>query len=433
MPLFPTLPIEQALDLAVPSQPASIDASTLPSNASSPAGFAPEPLDAIYAALYSMVLASPVPGDFDASTFPLEARFALATIGPAGTYMLPKDHLMHSDDPTMVDGVERTWTSRPMPTSPYDMGLSYETSGWRAPAWRSPECREIESACINPALLLVNQPKPGLLPSVPGQEFSTSFDIPDPAPVHSRGDIWEEECDEDMDDNQTADPDFEELPKRTRATRPLPRRIAPKASLPSATPRAVSTSSTSTSTSTSRGTKRKATGAASSRAPKKAAVAGSASLDLPYISGVNDPGLPPPANSAGVCPSYWPLLRLGCTIVANGIKCGIHGCNRTTNSWGDMGRHVPAVHYRADGPEWACDACPRTFSRKDAHKRHVQAKRKTSVHFTAARKAFLQEFNTLPSVIEMRAECDGEPASYMELNDALDTMFERLFLGFGKV
>jgi hypothetical protein len=82
-----------------------------------------------------------------------------------------------------------------------------------------------------------------------------------------------------------------------------------------------------------------------------------------------------------------------------------------------MERHVPAVHFRRQAAALACEACPRTFARKDAIKRHVLTRK--AAHFSDERKAFLGEFNRIPAVVRMRAECPGDGESYVKLNDEL--------------
>jgi hypothetical protein len=413
--------VEQALDV---SSESSIDESTLLSNASSIALiFTESPIDAamdaLYDALYSVDLISHVPPNFDDSTFPLEERLALATTSSDGRYMLPKDHLMHYS-PSIVDGSEvRSWTSRPVPTTPYGMGLSFETSGWRAPAWRAPESREIEAACINPALLMI-EPTPRRAAIIHDQDIDMppSFEIPEAVPAEWEDEEGEGEAEEPNEDAVV--PDLEEPPKRARAVRPLPRRVSLKASLSASPSRASRRSAPASSSTSSSPKKRKATDSAGPRVTKKAAITTSApstvSFELPDIPGVTDPGLPAPANSAGVSRTYWPLLRLGCTVEDDGISCNIGDCDHTTRNFGDMGRHVPAVHFRSH-VERSCDGCPRTFGRRDAHKRHLLTKKKG--HFSPARKAFLKTFNQTPSVIKMRAECPEAIESYMELNDTL--------------
>ncbi|KAJ6482676.1 hypothetical protein C8R45DRAFT_1075771 [Mycena sanguinolenta] len=416
---------------------------------------ADEPLDAIRDAFSDLVVKMPVPGNFDASAFNLHPRCGLEYVTPEGNYLLPEDRLMHYDPYDL----ERTWSLRPVATTPYGMGLSFETSGWRAPAYRSPECREIESRCIDPALLLGDaveaEPESRATSPVASAEdysMSVEFETPEAVPdneVEAEEDESEDDED-DEDDNDAADSDFEEVPKRTRVIRPLPRRAVPKAITPLSTARSSRASapvskksasatkksgtrraSTSTSTTTaSGGKKRKAASARAGPQPKKAAVArrtsGSTSFQLPHIPGVTDPGLPAPANSGSVCATHWPLLRLGCEVVSEGVQCNINGCSHTTNSWSDMGRHVPAVHFRAQGKQLKCDACPRTFARSDARQRHLNRKTARGGHFTAARKAFLLEFNERADVVAKRNNCAVDSVAIKQLNAELDKMFDNL-------
>ncbi|KAJ6564472.1 hypothetical protein B0H19DRAFT_78934 [Mycena capillaripes] len=436
---IPLLPVEQALDHTASPRSPSSDALTFSPDALSIARMASEPpvdaaMDAIYAAFYSVGLTS-VPSDFDTSTFSLETRLSVTTPGADGTYLLPRDHLMHHT-PNIVDGRElRVWASQPFPTTPFGMGLSFETSGWRAPAWRSPESRAVEAGCINPALLM-NEPAP---PPAEMEGLSPCFEVPHALAVDAEDDVSEDEEEEDDDEQSEAaiDSDYAEAPKRARAVRPLPLRVVSQSPMPPSAPRTsrssapVSSSCAFASSSCPLPKKRKAKGSAGRRATKKAAVTRPASgaltnnsFTLPTIPGVNDdPDLPPPPNSDGVPPAYWPLLRLGCTIVDRGMVCNIKGCTRQTKNFGDMGRHVPAVHYRR-AVEFHCDGCPRTFTRRDAHIRHVS--RRPASHWTPARKGLLKTFKMTPSVIRMREDCPEEKLAYEKLNTELADMFENL-------
>ncbi|KAF7377300.1 hypothetical protein MSAN_00150400 [Mycena sanguinolenta] len=408
---------ELVLDDDVPSQSSPTELALLAESAFRTL-VANEPLDSVRDAFSALVLNISVPDDFDASTFNLATRCALEYITPEG---------------------QRGWSIRPTPTSPYGMGLSFETSGWRAPAYRSPECREIESRCINPALLLGDAVEAGVAPAEQILDFETPAAVDVDVDVDFPGDSSEDEDDdsEDMDNDGAADSDFEEVSKRSRVIRPLPRRTATRPATPRSTspfPRAsapVSKKSASTkkkstrgvpaSTATSTAGKKRKADSASARRPSKKAVV-SRSFQLPHIPGVTDPGLPAPANSGNVSATYWPLLRLGCEVVSGGVQCNIKGCSHQTNCWGDMGRHVPAVHFRRQGPQFRCDACPRTFARSDARQRHLFRKQARGDHFTAARKAFLLKFNKRADVVAKRNNCPGDSEAYKRLNTELGSL-----------
>ncbi|KAJ7933609.1 hypothetical protein B0H13DRAFT_1952881 [Mycena leptocephala] len=139
------------------------------------------------------------------------------------------------------------------------------------------------------------------------------------------------------------------------------------------------------------------------------------SLELPDIPSVTDSNLPAPANSAGISPAYWPLLRLGCTVLGRGMACNIDGCLQTTKNFADMGRHVPAVHFPQQVKS-SCEGCPRTFSRRDALKRHVDKKPRI--------------FSDLPCVGELKDNCPSNRRAYTKLNTScvlLFAKFEALF------
>ncbi|KAJ7256173.1 hypothetical protein B0H12DRAFT_1232906 [Mycena haematopus] len=444
---FIVTPVEQALDHDTPFESTPIDDAHL--DAAFDALVTQKPIDAIYNALYE---ASPFAADvyyrspiddirLDAAVHALGAEAPLADV-----FAILFNITLTDPPPEDSEVSEFTVPYIPAP-SPYGMGLSFEeSSDWRAPVWRSPESSAIDSTCVDPRLILPNPPDspPRRAASASSDDdmavadFSISFETPEAVPVDSDSDEDDsDDSDNDSDEPQDdTDSDFEERPKRTRAprtTRPLPRRVAPKAAVPSprartsrasapVSQRSTHSSSASSSASTAFGKKRKATRASGRRASKKVAV----SFQLPHIAGVTDPDLPAPANSTGVCATYWPLLRLGCTVIATGVRCNIDGCKKETNCWGDMGRHVPALHYRDQMPQLGCKACPYTFARSDAQSRHILRFTNKGRHFTNSRKAFLIEFNKLPKVIDMRNNCAGDSASYKKLNKELNELFEEL-------
>ncbi|KAJ6452084.1 hypothetical protein C8R45DRAFT_1223648 [Mycena sanguinolenta] len=482
MSLFSTPSFELVLDDDVPfrspSPPPKSDLD-LAAESAFQALLTNEPIEAINDAFFGLVLKMPVPHDIDASTFDIGTRLALESITPEGKYLLPEDHLMGYDDP---HNLERSWAIRPIPTTPYGMGLSFETSGWRAPAYRSPECREIESRCIDPALLLggaLGSPEPQLqspshattlvapVDDIPQTDYSMSFDLETPEAVPVDVDMTEAISDDEVeekeqeveedDEDDTADSDLEEVPTRTRPIRSLPRRAALKGAValppaPRSSRASAPISKQSASTKKSSPAKKKSSRRASaftvgkkrkaaSAAARKAGVArrtaatataaattpatASTSFELPHIPGVNDPGLPAPPNSGTASAMYWPLLRLGSHVVPGGVKCNINGCGHKTNSWGDMGRHVPAAHFRTAEGQFKCAACPWTFARRDALERHEKRKRLGRDHFTAERIAFLPEFNAMTDVVALKNNCAPNSDAIRALNKDLDVMFEK--------
>ncbi|KAF7377227.1 hypothetical protein MSAN_00142800 [Mycena sanguinolenta] len=440
---------ELVLDDDIPSQSPSLSTSSSPPTDSElklaaesalQALLDNESAEAIKDAFFGLVLKCPVPDDIDASTFDMGTRLALESITPEGKYLVPQDHLMHHNDPHEL---ERSWTIRPIPTTPYGMGLSFQTSGWRAPAYRSPECREVESRCIDPALLRSDAAEalpalrseslsPATTLSATDYPMSFDLDAPESVPVDvdspegiSDDEVEEDEEDEDEDD--AADSDFED-----RVIRPLPRRAAPRAAAippstnrsscasapvskkPSSTKKQSPTRGASASTA---GKKRKAASAPARRPAKKAAVSqpttGSTSLQLPNLPGITGDGLPAPANSGGVSKIYWPLLRLGSYAITGGVRTGA--------TWVVMS---PRRTSAASRGEFKCDACPWTFSRCDALTRHARRMRERGRHFTAERKAFLPVFNALQEVVDKKNNCAQHPDAITALNKELDAMFD---------
>ncbi|KAJ7256196.1 hypothetical protein B0H12DRAFT_1232922 [Mycena haematopus] len=460
---FIVTPVEQVLGHDTPSESTPIDDAHL--DAAFDALVAQKPIDDIYNALYDacpsaadLYLRCPIDDiRLDAASHALGAEAPLADVFAILFNITLTDP--PPEDPEDPEASEFTVPYIPAP-SPYGMGLSFESSGWRAPVWRSPESREFDSMGIDPRLILPNPPEspPRRAASASSDDdmvvdLAISFETPEAIPVDSDSDEDDsDDSDNDSDDPQDdTDSDFEERPKRSRApraTRPLPCRVAPKPAVPSprartsrasapvsqrstssssASPSSACSSSASSSASTASGKKRKATRTSGRRASKKVAVA--TSFRLPHIAGVTDPDLPAPANSTGVCATYWPLLRLGCTVVGDHVRCNIDGCKKETNCWGDMGRHVPALHYRDQIPQLGCDACPCTFSREDAQKRHLKRfieSVEDPDHFSDSRKAFLIVFNTLPEVVDMRNNCAGDSDSYKKLNKELKKLFHEL-------
>ncbi|KAJ7687737.1 hypothetical protein B0H17DRAFT_1180761 [Mycena rosella] len=297
-----------------------------------------------------VILAALAACSIDLSKLALLPPHDIAQPDASTTYAVPRDHLMHHDD---SDGAVGEWVHRPKPTTPYSMGLSFEHSGWRAPEWRAPECREIESGCIDPALLM-KEPEAGLVHALDDDDVSES---------------------EDDDDIGS---EFENPQKLLpRVVRPLPpsRRVsthsrtgsctAPPPSPPST---AAPASPPARSASAPRSKKRKAPHAAGPSSTKKAAVECSTS-PLPHAV---------PAN-------YQPLLANGCTVIGDRrMRCNINQCSHT-GSFADMSRHM-LVHFPKP---LLCQGCPESFARKDALERHLQ--KKGSGHVNPARRAFSRE------------------------------------------
>ncbi|KAF8186472.1 hypothetical protein K438DRAFT_2019767 [Mycena galopus ATCC 62051] len=143
------------------------------------------------------------------------------------------------------------------------------------------------------------------------------------------------------------------------------------------------------------------------------------------IASLVDENLPPPPNRAGVPPSFWPLLHLGCKVTSSGrgMVCYEEDCRHITGNFADMSRHVLKHNPQCRIP---CTGCPQSFSRSDAFERHMRTK--GPEHVTAAREAFLATFETLPSIMEMRAECNlDDTKARGRLNKELEYMFEELW------
>ncbi|KAJ7677704.1 hypothetical protein DFH06DRAFT_558896 [Mycena polygramma] len=433
---LPILPLEQVLDESmfddtVPDDCMDVSADPI--------------MDQIYVALSTADLSFISP-NIDACTFSFESRPPSMTADAThDTYMPPADYLPHHTP-------HRLWSSLMAPTAPCDMPLRF------VPVWSSPEAQDIASLCVNPALLM-NAPAP----------FVPGFEVPVACAVDFEEGADADPAESESEDDDVHDSDFVEPAKSSRARRPLPRRAKAKVSKsasksPASTPPSVaspSLASISASPSARTSRKRAAPSAAVSPRPtKKAAVSATPEpvamdadldspaateppagtelitdgsdvrADLPFIPGVNERGLPRPPNAGTLGKSYYPFLRLGCTRVAGGVKCNIGNCQHTTKCFGDMSRHVPAKHFRAQiGPSHACDGCPRTFSRKDALKRHSD---NNPTHGSAARQSLLKAFNRTRPVILMKAGCAPDTESIMVLNDDLFVLFEKLVKGDSK-
>ncbi|KAJ7182966.1 hypothetical protein C8R43DRAFT_17720 [Mycena crocata] len=391
-----------------------------------------------------------------------------ASFAPDGMYKLHRDELMHAGPPIVFGGREvRQWAFRPMPTAQYDMGLSFDTPGWHAPAYRSPECAAIETGCINPALLMCDEGCHTIEPTHDFQlesaaatfqalEIATAAREDEGSDDEPESESEEQNESEGGSDNDNAmDSDFEEPPKasvRPRVVRQLPRCAAHQPSQPRMSrwerrsARVAFTPTPSPSPPPSK--KRVAARQAAPRSAKKAAVSArlfaptatkaprrthprsatkatatsTAPVALPVLP-ARGRGRARPADSDGIPEQYLYLRDMGCTLVSGGILCNIGGCTRRMARIQDMDRHV-LTHFPAP---WTCTGCPCTFARKDSWRRHHQREEKNGDHFTAAREVMVGPFNALPTVIQMRGECPPDDKDAKEaLNRALKKMFNTL-------
>ncbi|KAJ7907818.1 hypothetical protein B0H13DRAFT_1879267 [Mycena leptocephala] len=213
--------------------------------------------------------------------------------------------------------------------------------------------------------------------------------------------------------------DFEEASPSPAPSNSKPRVKAPAKHITAASPTPVTSG-------VGNSKKRKAKRAAGPRASKQRVVVRSTASStqtfrMPVIPGITDAHLPPPPNSANIAPAFYYLLRLGCTVVGQGMKC--YKCTQLTHNFADMRRHV-AKHNRIYC-QALCLGCPASFSREDAALRHMQL---AKGHCSAPRRAFLTTFNELPVVVEMRANCNMEDTKAIGTMDkALIVLFENLF------
>ncbi|KAJ7489036.1 hypothetical protein FB451DRAFT_681923 [Mycena latifolia] len=315
---------------------------------------------------------------------------------------------------------------RPPATAPYSMGLSFTTSGWRAPAWRSPECLEIENSFINPALLLTNGKDMDRVPSAAVQSTALEEDAPECS--HQYDDAGDE-SESDDEGHDAKDPDFEDHPRpkpTSRTIRPLPGRVSPSRrashpsravtkSAPRPSSRRVSPASPAVpsllpapSTTSLGSKKRKAARVSDPRSTKKAAITPSAST-LPSVA-------------VAFPTKYQYLLDKGCTLFGRrGMRCNVNGCPQTTGNFADMDRHM--LHHFPE--PFTCLGCPATFARIDSSNRHHKDKKPT--HYSAARQSYLHTFNALPEVVRLRELALQDEAEKVKLRHTITPMFEKMF------
>ncbi|KAJ6564399.1 hypothetical protein B0H19DRAFT_1258852 [Mycena capillaripes] len=226
-----------------------------------------------------------------------------------------------------------------------------------------------------------------------------------------------------------------------RAPQASPKVFASAAAAPSK-PRSKRTTVAPAAAPAAQSKKRKAKRAAGPAAAKRAA-ASSEHTTLPrpvpisVIPEFSGPHVPSQSHYEALAPKYHHFLAKGCTVKGKGLKCnnvievkGLKGrrttkkCGHVTGNYGDMERHL-MIHSRAES-ELFCIGCPKSFARKDALERHLF--NKGSSHTRPARKAFLLVFNSLPQVMDIKAQCPRTNTRVITaMEKELDNMFDILF------